>query len=61
MADSELWEDLIRVAKDIIQQKNSSDEALSKKFICRQWPLKRIKLNHEDWHQLPHVGKIESS
>ena len=64
MADSELWEDLIDVAKDILAAANnnlmSADDIISQRFICRHWTLKRVHLNHHDWHQLqPHVGKMK--
>ena len=58
LADSELWEDLIRVAKDISQSPDKDHQQLLKQnFICgKKWPSKQVNLRHQDWHQVPHVG-----
>ena len=58
VADAELWEDLIHVAKDIVHNSISAEKILSNNFICRHWPIKKIKINHESWHQIPHIGQI---
>jgi len=50
LGDAELWEDLIHLAKTIIQE--DSHQRLKQ----LKWSLKQVHLSSEDWHQLPHLG-----
>ena len=57
LADAELWEDLIRVAKDISQSPDKDPQQLLKQnfILGKKWPTKRVHLRSEDWHQVPHT------
>lgn len=61
IADAELWDDLIRMAKEIVEKQRDPKEALSSDFICKSWTLKQTQLSDEDWHQIPHTGAIFKS
>jgi len=52
LADAELWDDLIHLAKTIIQE--DSHQRLNH----LKWPLKQVHLTSEDWHQIPHLGDV---
>ena len=59
LADEELWEDLIHLAKAMIQtDDHQQTERILQKRLCSQWPVKQVQLRQDDWHLLPHTGPV---
>ena len=56
--DEELWEDLIRLAKNIMDEENRQHPSIRLKKL--KWPKKQVHFTCENWHQLPHVGEAAS-
>jgi len=58
VANDELWEELVNLAKQLINSSETELESAWEDFPVGHWKRKRVRVNGENFHLVPHPGEV---
>jgi len=58
VANEELWEELVNLAKQLINSSETELESAWEDFPVEHWRRKRVRVNGVNFHLVPHPGEV---
>jgi len=58
VANDELWEELVNLAKQLVNSSETELESAWENFPVEHWKRKRVRVNGVNFHLVPHPGEI---
>ena len=54
----ELWEELVNLAKQLVNSSETELESAWENFPVEHWRRKRVRVNGVNFHLVPHPGEV---
>jgi len=58
VANDELWEELVNLAKQLVNSSETELESAWEDFPVEHWKRKRVRVNGVNFHLVPHPGEV---
>jgi len=58
VANDELWEELVNLAKQLVNSSETELESAWENFPVEHWRRKRVRVNGVNFHLVPHPGEV---
>merc|ERR1719369_2261535 len=58
VANEELWEELVNLAKQLVNSSETELESAWEDFPVEHWRRKRVRVNGVNFHLVPHPGEV---